>query len=264
MKFFTKPEYFSTDPRYKWNYMRFLTEFHSMFDAVNDANGRVLFHDNVYSETHDTNKLYWDLDGESVLMCDEHCVYWWPGVVVEDCHMNWEVVDDHAAEAIFKAIVHNVIEMGKEEFAEKVHNKKLSLIDAEIEAKSKELLQLKNRRTEIVSEATAAKLEQKYLNKWILDETTGDLHFIKEIRKQVGASSDLIFVSTVLSISGYGYTSSQADEMQLTACPRTTVKLQDLAKVKIISDPTPFIQNICTNVEHWLTQYIKDIKKTRG
>lgn len=264
MQFVTKPEYFSTDPRYSWNYMRFVTEFHNMFDAVNDANGRLLFHDNVYSETHDINKLYWDLDGESVLMCDENAVYWWPGMIVENCHMTWGVVDDHTVEAIFKDIIHAVIEMDREEFAEKVHNKKLSVIDAEIEEKSKELLQLKNRRTEIVSEATATKLEAKYLNKWILDETTGDLHYIKDIRKQVGASSDLIFVSTVLSISGYGYTSSQADDMQLTACPRTTVKLQDLSKIKIISDPTPFIQHICTNVEHWLTQYIKDIKNTRG
>lgn len=264
MQFSTKPEYFSTDPRYKWNYMRFVTEFHNMFDAVNDANDRLLFHDNVYSESHDIDKLYWDLDGESVIMCDENAVYWWPGMIVENCHMSWGVINDNTVEAIFKDIIHTVIEMDREEFAEKVHQKKLSVIDAEIEEKSKELLQLKNRRTEIVSEATATKLEQQYLNKWILDETTGDLHFIKEIRKQVGASSDLIFISTVLSISGYGYTSSQADDMELTACPRTTVKLHDLSKIKIISDPTPFIRNICTNVEHWLTQYIKDIKNTRG
>lgn len=46
-----------------------------MFDAVNDANGRVLFHDNVYSETHDISKLYWDLDGESVLMCVTNTAY---------------------------------------------------------------------------------------------------------------------------------------------------------------------------------------------
>ena len=262
MQFSTKPEYFSTDPRYKWNYMMFVTEFHNMFDTVNDANDRLLFHDTVYSESHDIDKLYWDLDGESVIMCDENAVYWWPGMIVETCRVTWGVLNDHTVETIFKDIIHAVIEMDREEFAEKVHQKKLSVIDAEIEEKSKELLQLKNRRTEIVSEATATKLEQQYLNKWILDETTGDLHFIKEIRKQVGASSDLIFISTVLSISGYGYTSSQADDMQLTACQRTTVKLQDLAKIKIISDPTPFIQHICTNVEHWLTQYIKDIKKT--
>lgn len=253
IKLTTKASDFVPGNKQRWNFMRFLAEFNNTFNDANEKFGGNLYHDNIYdaSDNSDKLKLFWDIDETTKLVCTEDGIAWWPDKnTLSEC--TWKFVRDELVIAILEKF-YNIIDGDQAELAEKVRKKKLKDIDREIAEKKASLDKLIAERNALNIQVPRETLEKKYKGKWISD-AENSLYHVVSVAPSSAERLNMIVICADYSIC---HGSQEYLTMELCACERKFIYLEDDGRIKIVDNPMQFVKDMALDVKNWLYNYIK-------
>ncbi len=253
IKLTTKASDFVPGNKQQWNFMRFLVEFKNTFDDANEKFGYNLYHDNIYdaADNSDKLKLFWDIDETPKLVCTEDGIAWWPDKNTLS-ESTWDFVRDERVISILENFS-NIIDGDQAELAEKVRKKKLKDIDREIAEKKASLDKLIVERDALNIQVPREVLEEKYEGKWISDSENSLYHVVSV------APSSADRLNTIVICADYSicHGSNGYLTMELSACERKFIHLEDDGRIKIVDNPMQFVKHMSGDIDNWLTHYIR-------
>ena len=254
IKLTTKASDFVPGNKQQWNFMRFLVEFKNTFDDANEKFGYNLYHDNIYdaADNSDKLKLFWDIDELPKLVCTEDGIAWWPDKnTLSEC--TWDFIRDERVIAILENFS-NIIDGDQAELAEKVRKKKLKDIDREIAEKKASLDKLIAERDALNIQVPREVLEEKYKGKWISDSENSLYHVVSV----APSSADRLNVIVICADYSICHGSQENLTMELSACERKYIHLEDDGRIKIVDNPMQFVKHMSVDIANWLTYYIRE------
>ena len=252
------------DAKENWNFMRFLSEFHCWLDDANAEWDRHLFHDTIYEDWnasfgHSTETLLWDAEVPAIKIADSNGLYWWPYKDNDDVY-EWDAVTDEYVDRVLSNF-EKFLKDPNNNLSEKIRRAKLDAVVHKIEQTKTELAKLEEERKTLAVTPVQENLEKEYLGKWVILECTTDtaIYHVKSIKPYIGDGPGAIIISADHSFMFSSLENQEGhDNLELSACERTFIKIYDSTNRVIVDDPMPFFKKSLERINTWLTEYIKE------